>query len=60
MDALLAIRLPVEVKEQVGQWAKEDDRSVSSFLRRLIEAERARRVAQSTQPKNQKRETIAA
>lgn len=43
MDALLAIRLPEELKEQVENWAKEDDRSVSSFLRRLIEAERARR-----------------
>lgn len=57
MNKILAIRLPQEVKEQVEQWAEEDDRSVSNFLRRLIEAERARR-AQSTQPKTQK--TIAA
>jgi predicted transcriptional regulator len=51
MDALLAIRLPAEVKEQVEQWAAEDDRSVSSFLRRLIEAERARRTQSAQSPK---------
>lgn len=57
-DAVLAVRLSAEIKEQVEKWAREEDRSISNFVRRLIEAERTRRASAAAQSKN--RETIAA
>ena len=43
MDVYLGIRVSAETKQLLEQWSTEDDRSVSSFLRKLIEAERIRR-----------------
>lgn len=57
-DAVLAVRLSAEIKEQVEKWAREEDRSISNFVRRLIEAERARRASAAAQSKN--RESTAA
>lgn len=39
-----------EIEDLLKQWAAEDDRSVSSLLRRLVDAERQRRAQAQVQP----------